>query len=83
MIRKGNLFTKLYHVKVHLMHITISWNRTHTLIAIGNIEYLVVRNFQNIMNKFLFLPIKKPTHLPYDIPELVVPLGIPLKEGSC
>ena len=47
---KGNLFTKLYHVKVQLMHITISWNRTHTLIAIGNIEYLVVRNFQNIMN---------------------------------
>jgi len=35
---------------VHLVHITISWNQTHTLIAIGNIEYLVVRNFQNIMN---------------------------------
>jgi hypothetical protein len=49
-IRKGNLFTKLYHVKVYLVHLTISWNRTHTLIAIGNIEYLVVRNFQNIMN---------------------------------
>jgi hypothetical protein len=54
-IWKGNLFTKLYHVKVYLVHITISWNRTHTLIAIRNIEYLVVRKFQNILNYFVVL----------------------------
>jgi hypothetical protein len=54
-IWKGNLFTKLYHVKVYLVHITISWNRTHTLIAIINIEYPVVRKFQNILNYFVVL----------------------------